>query len=268
MSATGSGSSASSTPLLVRLRAPLLLVVALAMIVALAVHAPIAQDLAYHRFADARTLLGIPNFWNVASNLPFVIVGAFGLFALPRRLHAIEPALKSAYLVLFLGVALVGFGSGYYHWSPNNETLVWDRLPMTLAFMAFFAIILGEHVSLSLARWLLWPLLAFGVGSVLYWQASERAGHGDLRPYILVQFLPMLLIPLILLLYPRPGRGAIWLALAAYVAAKLFEQFDAQVYAALGGISGHSLKHLAAAAGMAALLAGLRAPISRPMPSA
>ena len=40
---------------------------------------PIAQDPTYHQFADQRTLLGIPNFWNVVSNLPFVLVGAMGL---------------------------------------------------------------------------------------------------------------------------------------------------------------------------------------------
>jgi hypothetical protein len=126
---------------------------------------------------------------------------------------------------------------------------------MTLAFMAFFAIILGEHIDPRLPRWLLWPLLLAGVASVLYWRATD-----DLRPYALVQFLPVLLIPLVLLLYPKPGRGAVWLALGCYVLAKGLEQFDGQVYEALGhAISGHSLKHLAAAAGMGALLAGLRA---------
>jgi hypothetical protein len=170
--------------------------------------------------------------------------------------------------VLSVGVTLVGIGSGYYHWQPSNQTLVWDRLPMTLAFMALFAIVLGEHIALILTRRLLLVLLVLGVLSVVYWRITEQAGHGDLRAYILVQFLPILLIPLILLLYPRPGDGALWLALAAYVIAKLLEQFDVTVYAHLGVISGHSLKHVAAAAGMAALLLGLRSRISRPAPAA
>jgi len=105
---------------------------------------------------------------------------------------------------------------------------------------------------------LLWPLLLAGVLSVIYWRVTELAGRGDLRPYALVQFLPVLLIPMILLLYPRPHGGWIWIGLLGYVLAKLLEQFDAPVYAALGVISGHSLKHLAAAGAMWALLLGLR----------
>jgi hypothetical protein len=115
--------------------------------------------------------------------------------------------------------------------------------------------VLGEHVEMRLVRLLLWPLLIAGLASVLYWRASD-----DLRPYALVQFLPVLLIPLLLLLYPRRGSGGLWLALALYVLAKGLEQYDADVYAALAGtISGHSLKHVAAAAGMGALWLGLRA---------
>ena len=162
--------------------------------------------------------------------------------------------------MLFAGVTLVGLGSGWYHLAPGNASLVWDRLPMTLAFMAFFAIILGEHIDLRLARLHAVAAARRRRASVLYWRATD-----DLRPYALVQFLPVLLIPLVLLLYPRRGSGAVWIALACYVLAKLLEHFDPQVYAALGqAISGHSLKHVAAAAGMWALLAGLRgAPLRR-----
>lgn len=239
---------------LARFRPHLLLALALAMTVAVFAQAPIRQSLAYHAFADARTLLGVPNFWNVASNLPFLAVGLAGLAWLPANLPSIDRVLRPAYATLFLGVALVALGSGGYHLHPDNASLVWDRLPMTLAFMAFFAIVLGEHVALRLGGLALLPLLAAGVASVLYWRATD-----DLRPYALVQFLPVLLIPLLLLLYPRKGSGALWIALGCYVLAKGLEQFDAAVYAALGrAISGHSLKHLAAAAGMYALLAGWR----------
>jgi hypothetical protein len=238
-----------------RLRPYLLLAIALAMTLAIAAQPVIHQSLDYHRFADVRTLLGVRNFWNVASNLPFLLVGGAGLAWWARHRGQIAPEVRAAWAILFAGVALVGLGSGWYHYLPNSASLVWDRLPMTLAFMAFFAIILGEHIDPRLPRWLLWPLLLAGVASVLYWRATD-----DLRPYALVQFLPVLLIPLVLLLYPKPGRGAVWLALGCYVLAKGLEQFDGQVYEALGhAISGHSLKHLAAAAGMAALLAGLRA---------
>jgi hypothetical protein len=239
---------------LARYRPQVLIAIALA---SLAIFAwpPIHQPLDYHRFADSRALFGLPNFWNVASNLPFVLVGIAGLAWLAAHVTRVDRCLRAAWLVLFVGVVLVGLGSGWYHLAPGNATLVWDRLPMTLAFMAFFAIILGGHIDGKLARLSLWPLLAAGVASVLYWQRTD-----DLRPYVLVQFLPVLLIPLIMLLYPRRGTGPVWVALGCYVLAKLLELFDAQVFAALGGtISGHSLKHVAAAMGMWALLAGLKA---------
>ena len=240
--------------MLARYRPHLLLAVALAMTLAVFAQPAIHQPLAYHRFADTRTLLGVPNFWNVASNLPFLLVGIAGLHWTLRNIEGIARELRAAWLVLFAGVALVGLGSAWYHLAPGNGTLVWDRLPMTLAFMAFFAIILGEHIQLRLARLALWPLLLAGVASVLYWRATD-----DLRPYALVQFLPVLLIPAVLLLYPRRGSGAVWIALGCYVLAKLLEAFDPRIYAALGqAISGHSLKHVAAAAGMWALLAGLK----------
>jgi hypothetical protein len=238
-----------------RWRPHLLLAIALAMVLAVIAQPPIHQAPAYHRFADTRTLFGVPNFWNVASNLPFLAVGLAGLAWLRAHKAAIEPELRAAWFVLAAGVVMVAFGSGAYHWSPSSQSLVGDRLPMTLAFMALAAIILGEHISLRAAKWALWPLLLAGLASVLYWRATD-----DLRPYALVQFLPVLLIPLVLLLYPQPRRGAIWAALGCYVLAKLLEHYDAPIYAALGHqVGGHSLKHLAAAAAMAALLAGRRA---------
>lgn len=243
--------------MIARFRPHLLVAVALAMTVALAMQPPIPQDPDYHRFADGRTLLGIANFWNVVSNLPFLLVGMGGLRWVRTGLHDLPGPLRQAHLVLFLGVALVGVGSSWYHWAPSNDSLLWDRLPMTLAFMALFTIILGEHINRRLGG-LLWPLLLLGVMSVLYWRVTELAGRGDLRPYALVQFLPVLLIPMILLLYPKPHVGWIWIGLLGYVLAKLLEHFDAPVYAALGAISGHSLKHLAAAGAMWALLLGLR----------
>jgi hypothetical protein len=239
---------------LARFRPHLLAALALGLTIALFAQPPIHQSLDYHRFADTRTLLGVPNFWNVLSNLPFALVGLAGLAWTVQHLDDIRRETRSAWLALFIGVALVGLGSGWYHLSPSSATLVWDRLPMTLAFMAFFAIILGEHIALRLARLSLYPLLIAGVLSVLYWASTD-----DLRPYALVQFLPVLLIPLILVLYPKKGSGAVWAALGCYVVAKLLEAFDPAIYDALGhAISGHSLKHVVAALGMWALLVGLK----------
>jgi Ceramidase len=133
---------------------------------------PIPQDQSYHQFADQRALLGIPNFWNVVSNLPFIAVGAAGL----RRFRQ-DPIT----IVLFLGVFLTGFGSSYYHWNPNDDTLFWDRQPMTLFFMAILAATIEERVNARAGAILLWPLLALGVFSLLLWRWTD-----DLRLYFWV----------------------------------------------------------------------------------
>lgn len=208
---------------------------------------PIPQDPAYHDFADRGRLFGIPNFWNVITNLPFLVAGVLGLLRLPCLAAAI---LRAQYIVFCIGVSLVGFGSAYYHYDPSTPALVWDRLPMTIAFMALFASVLSDRMSSALGRALLWPLITVGIASIAWWIQTELAGHGDLRPYAIVQFLPMLLMP-VLLLSRGSGLGTAWLwaSLGAYAGAKLAEHFDAAILAATAIFSGHSLKHLLAALG-------------------
>ena len=232
-------------------------VVLLIVIVAVVMLDPMAQDLKYHQFHDQRTFLNIPNFWNVISNIPFLLIGVIGLYSIFRshRINLIQD-MKAAYIVFFSGVSLVALGSGYYHLSPDNETLVWDRLPMTLAFMALFSIIIGEFISARWGKRVLWPLVIFGMYSIFYWHITESKGEGDLRLYVLVQFLPLLLIPLILVLFTPKfthTRGY-WILLCAYVFAKFFEYFDGVVLNNLTILSGHSIKHLVAALGIYFLL--------------
>ncbi|MET0379446.1 MAG: ceramidase domain-containing protein [Spongiibacteraceae bacterium] len=222
-------------------------------VIVLALQPAIPQDLRYHAFVDARDCAGIPNFWNVISNLPFLLFGLWGLYTLRRReLPGLLPALRPAYLIFFIGAALVALGSGYYHLQPNNATLVWDRLPMTIAFMAFLSIIIGEHIDLRLARRLLLPLIVIGVASVLYWHITEARGHGDLRPYAAVQFVPVIFIPLMLWLLPSRLNSTrfFWLVIVTYALAKVLEFFDGATYEQLHVISGHSLKHMVAALGI------------------
>jgi len=231
----------------------LLISIALSLFAALFFMTPIAQDQAYHQFSDANTLFSIPNFWNVVSNLPFIIIGALGLTLLAKGTpKGGLSELRTAYITFFIGLIMTGIGSSYYHWNPNNASLVWDRLPMTISFMAFFTVVLGENISLTFAKRLFYPLLAIGIFTVVYWIMTESSGAGDLRPYILVQFLPVIMIPLILWLYPSPfgGQRYIVLVLLAYVLAKLMEHYDHQVHEMLQGImSGHAIKHVVAALG-------------------
>jgi len=203
---------------------------------------PIPQDQSYHQFADQRTVFGIPNFWNVVSNLPFLAVGAAGL----RRFRD-DPAT----VVFFLGVFLTGIGSSYYHWNPNDDTLFWDRLPMTLAFAAILALVVAERVSVRAGAILLWPALATGLFSLLLWRWT-----GDLRLYFWVQFFPALAVVLLFLLCPPKFTGANYWIIAGvlYALAKVFEFTDHAIYSAGNSLSGHTLKHLTAAAACWAIL--------------
>jgi len=222
---------------------------------------PYPQPAGYHDLADARSMLGIPNFWNVASNALFLVFGLAGLrLVLTSGELAILPSSKVAYVILFIGITLTALGSGWFHLAPRNDTLYWDRLPMTIAFMPLFTVIIGEHVSERLASLLLWPLLLTGIFSVLWWDHTESIGAGDLRLYGLVQFLPMLLIPAILLMY-RSAFDSIrffWVAIGLYALAKIFEQLDEVIFSVGGTISGHSIKHVVASLVPLVLINGIR----------
>jgi Ceramidase len=210
---------------------------------------PLPQDPSYHLFADQRTIAGIPNFLNVLSNIPFLFVGIVGLSKL-RKSNAAAP-INRMYAILFVGIFLTGIGSAYYHYAPDNNTLVYDRIPMTIVFMAFLSATIAAWIDVKAGTRLMIPLLMLGVASVLYWQHTELNRAGDLRLYGFVQFYPMLIIPFIFLLFTSEENNKglkllIWV-IAWYGAAKIFEIFDVAVYHGTGFISGHSLKHIAAA---------------------
>ena len=218
---------------------------------------PIAQDTAYHAFSDQNTHLGIPNFYNVLSNLPFLIAGLYGLYSLliSKKIYGANE-FRLAYIILFSAVALVSVGSGYYHLTPGNQTLVWDRIPIAIGIMALLSIVISEFISLNMAHWLLLPLITTGVLSVYYWQSGESIGQGDLRLYVLVQYLSALLIAIILLNFKSRYTGATgyWWILACYALAKLLEYFDKETDLLTGIISGHPLKHIVVATGMYILI--------------
>ncbi len=239
--------------------------VSVAAIVIMSSISPIAQDIEYHNFVDKRPFFGIPNFGDVVSNIPFIIFGLMGLHYLCSKCkdnaHFTMQGERLLWKVFFLGATLVGFGSGYYHLDPNNNTLVWDRIPMTIAFMSFFSLVIMERIGERVGFVLFPVLLIAGIGSVLYWDYTESLGRGDLRPYALVQFLPLLLIPLMLWLFPARYSGIEYLGytLVWYALAKLLEHFDGAVFGVLGDmVSGHTLKHLAAAMGVYTMLLYVR----------
>lgn len=226
----------------------------------------IPQDPRYLEFVDRRALLGLPRALDVLSNLPFAAVGLWGLWLLRPGAGARlgDPRERRPWQACFAGVALTGLGSAWFHLDPTMGRLIWDRLPMTVGFMGLLAALVAERIDARAGARLLLPLLLAGAASVGWWAWGEAAGHGDLRPYFLVQFYPLAAVPLALLLFPRPVAGGAprtggWLlALALYGAAKLAEAEDGPVLALGGLLSGHTAKHLLAAAGIAALAWRLR----------
>lgn len=206
---------------------------------------PISQDLAFHAFADDRAWWGIPSFQNVLSNLAFLLIGVAGLvFCFGRP----ASGATRSWTVFFLGVTLVFFGSAYYHWTPNNETLVWDRVPIMLAFMALFSALLTEHLGAGAERAILVPAVAVGIASVAWWDYTD-----DLRLYIWCQAAPLLAIVFVLIAYPAryTHRPYLAYALAAYLLAKVLEFQDHEFFALTShAMSGHTLKHLLAALGI------------------
>lgn len=243
---------------------PRRVLIALAALLAIGLlgHGPVAQWPDYHAFADRRAWFGIANAADVLSNLPFALVGAWGFLNLVRAPAATHR--RAAWLVFCAALACTAVGSTVYHLAPDNTTLVADRLPIAWACAALLCAFGAERWD---QRWAggaaLAGALVAGTLAVLYWAWTERNGAGDLRPYLYVQFLPMLLVPAALwleALVPARRRADVtpasawWTVFACYAAAKAFEMVDGAVFEALGFVSGHTLKHLLAAAGAAWLV--------------
>ena len=219
-----------------------------AIVTALVLYGPIAQPDNYHAFADTRTWLGMPFAADLLSNLAFLVVGILGV----RVAIGLSPTLpaRAAWLAFFAGVVVTAFGSAYYHWAPDDAGLAIDRLPIAWACAWLTCALLAERLDARFGH----PaalVAGFVVASlsVLLWYRGAVAGAGDLRAYLFVQFLPVLLIPLTLALL----RGGVltagdWLgAIALYLVAKGFELHDGDVLMATGIVSGHTVKHLLAA---------------------
>jgi len=224
--------------------AALLLLVLAPLLYLLLLHGgPIPQDRGYHVFVDSRSWLGLPNFGNIASNILFLLVGTAGMLWSRRNAGA---GARLSWAVFFLGVALVFVGSAYYHWTPDDDSLVWDRLPMTVAFMGLFAALLSEHLPEKIELPLLVSAIAVGIASVVLWKHSD-----DLRVYIWVQLTPLLAIPFVIAVFPGrfTHRHYLLYGVGFYALAKVAEFYDQGIYALTSAaISGHSLKHLLAAA--------------------
>lgn len=210
---------------------------------------PIPQLQSYHHFADQRNFLGIPNAWNVLSNIAIALPGLWGLVLLfsPEKVLFNDHRERWLWIGVSIGLILTAVGSSYYHLAPDNSRLLWDRLPMSCVFMSLAAALIGERVNINLGLWL-WPvLLGIGFYSVFLWYASEAQGKSDLSFYIGIQVFTIL-VAMVMLLSPSPydRNGDLAVVIACYGLAMLCDLFDHQIHRLTGGVvSGHTLKHLA-----------------------
>lgn len=222
------------------------LIVLVAMLVMLR-HGPIAQLANYHDFSDQRGWLGIPNAADVLSNLGFALVGLYGMALLWRqRGNALLVLGGSGYAMFFSALFLTAFGSGWYHLAPDNASLVWDRLPIALACAGLVAAVWRETASAP--RWITAAMAILAVLSVAWWRHTDLQGGGDLRPYLLLQAMPLVLIPLLQWQrrWPVAERRTFDVAIGLYVLAKICELSDHAAFDMLAFMSGHTLKHLLA----------------------
>jgi hypothetical protein len=235
---------------MIKYRAPILLGLTAASLAAALLIPGMPQPPEYHDFADRRAMFGVANFVDVATNTGFLLAGVAGMLVVLGRHAAFEyPAERWPYLIFFVGMLLTAAGSAYYHLAPDNERLFWDRLPMTVAFMSLIAAQLVDRIHVRVGLFWLAPMLLLGAASVLYWRATEQGGAGNVIPYGVLQGYAVVMLLVVTALYPsRYTRGAdIYWVFAAYLGAKLFEALDRELLTLGGIMSGHSLKHLAAA---------------------
>lgn len=219
-----------------------LIIIFLIALLACALMPVMPQPPSYMILADTQTRFGIPNFSDVFSNIVFGILGAVGLLTPGNYRTSFE---KYMYKVFFAAIFLVSIGSSYYHCAPNFWSLLWDRLPITVAMMCLLTAVIAELVNLKLAKILVAPLIILGLFSASYWYYTEIHGNGDLRLYLFTQIFPALFIPILLVL-TKPKNGCyLWFAIGAYLCARVSEHFDHEIFALTQQtMSGHTLKHL------------------------
>lgn len=238
----------------------------LAAAAAMLVYGPIPQLAHYHEFADTRSLFGIPNAFDVISNAGFAIVALWGFVALwPHRLDPRVARGWPGQLVFLVALLLTAVGSSWYHLAPDNARLAWDRLPIALACAGLLAAVDADTRETRQPPWIPALLVAAAIASVWWWSFTDARSVGDLRPYLLLQGAPFLLIPLWQANHgsPRAERLAFGVAIGLYAIAKAAELGDHAIFETLGFMSGHTLKHLLSIAAAAVLVASFVARVER-----
>jgi hypothetical protein len=209
-----------------------------ALLASLGLHAHVGGNV----FADTRSFMGISNVMDVLSNLPFVVFGVWGLCLLSSSASTRRQRLLLQ--CFFSGLLLTTAGSMAYHLHPSNDTLLWDRAGMTVAFAGVLGLAASERVSEWAGCWLAVITLIAAVIALWVWQAT-----GDVLPWSVLQFGGMGLVLALAFLKPQVGSLGVSLLtlILFYGLAKVLESSDHAVFEATGlWFSGHSLKHVVA----------------------
>jgi hypothetical protein len=218
---------------------------------------PLAQPAGAHDFADERVLWGIPFALDVLSNLAFAAMGIAGAWHLANApLRAVTNMQRAMAALFFAGLVLTAAASAWYHLQPGDAGLAVDRLGMSVAFAGLLGLAAAGRISERAGAGLGLSMLALAPLSVQLWATT-----GNVLPWAIVQFGGMALVVGLACL---PGRilalpvrwGAV---IGAYALAKLLEVGDHAVFELTGElVSGHTLKHLAAAGAALPVLCALR----------
>lgn len=211
-------------------------------------HLSRADNIHYLSFADQRLILGIPNFFDVMSNLPFAIVGVYGALLATKNKNLHSNAIYQLFLFFSVSIFFVSLGSAYFHWVPTIYRLFWDRLPMSLGFASVLGILVMDRTNAAIGRWFFGFALLFAVASTVLWHLQIW----DLRPYVITQFGTLLMIVFILILFPdgKIQNSNYWKGFVFYALAKVTEVLDLHIFSSTHILSGHSIKHLLAAWGI------------------
>ena len=216
----------------------------------------IQQDQNYHNFADQRALFGVNNAFDTLSNLAFIIVGILGLFNFyNNKFIKISNSFSVILNLFFISIILTGLGSGYYHLSPNDFTLVFDRLALTLVFTFILAMLASIRISERSGFHTLAELIILAPLSVLLWNYN-----GNLTPYAVLQFGGIIIIVLTLLLTKAQKQSPCFTSLIIlYGFAKVAEFYDVEIFnLSQNLISGHTLKHLIASIAVLVFISPLK----------
>lgn len=185
----------------------------------------------YHDFVDKRSLLGIPNFLDVISNLAILLPA---LYLLQTRKNK---SLLSNLLILH--ISLLAITSGYYHLNPSDKTVFWDIMSIATGSMIVLLIIINTTTEYNLL------LYIFSVFSIIYWKKT-----GDLRLYLLIYIgVPLYIIAK----YYKNNNLQIYLFIMIFcnILVWLTEFNDHYIYKITNNlVSGHTLKHIFAGIGI------------------